>query len=264
MYFLYLDDSGSMQNKNERYIVLGGVCIFERRIHWVTKRLDELASKIHPTDPNSIEFHASAIYAANIEPWKSYSPSQRIKTIKNVLHVLDNEHESTVIFACAVHKDSFLNSDPIELAFEELCNRFDLFLRRIYFQSNKKDSQRGILVLDNSTYETSLQKLATEFRQIGTRWGKTIRNIVDVPLFVDSKASRLIQLADHIAYAVFRRYQAEDISYLNIIEGRIDSERGKIHGLVHKQHYNPACKCPACISRFIQSPTTDLSTPFDT
>lgn len=251
---MYLDDSGSIQNKNERYIVLGGVCIFERRVQWVTKRLDDLAAKINPTDPNSIEFHASAIYAGNIELWKSYKPFERINTIKNVLQVLNSE-QSTVIFACAIHKDSFVGSDPMEMAFEELCSRFDLFLRRIYHQSDKKDSQRGIIVLDNSTYETSLQKLAIEFRQIGTKWGKTIINIVDVPLFVDSKASRLIQLADHIAYAVFRRYQAEDISYFNIIEGKIDSEKGKIHGLVHKQHYNPACKCPSCISRLIQTPT---------
>lgn len=256
MYLLYLDDSGSVANKSENYVVLAGVCIFERGLYWITKRLDCLAAEIYPEDPNAIEFHASEIFSGRERPWNSIQDRrERINIIRKVLQCLDEEPSTTVIFGCAVHKDSFPNHDPIELAFEDLCSRFDLFLKRLYHTSN--EAHQGIIIFDKSTYETSLQLLSIKFRQLGTRWGRNIRNINEVPLFVESRASRIIQLADHIAYAIFRRYEAGDLNYFNCIEGRFDAEEGKIHGLVHKQHYNPRCTCPACISRLIPGPQSD-------
>lgn len=35
MHLLYLDDSGSAENKNEAYFVLGGVCVPERNMRWL-------------------------------------------------------------------------------------------------------------------------------------------------------------------------------------------------------------------------------------
>lgn len=138
----------------------------------------------------------------------------------------------------------------MEIAFEELCSRFDLQLKRIF--AVEKNPQRGLIVLDESSYETSLQNLAHNFRQIGTHGG-TIANLAEVPLFVDSRASRLVQLADHVAYAVFRRYEAKDTTFLDIILNKFDSGNGKLHGLIHKQNRETSCMCPACMSRNIQS-----------
>lgn len=63
MHLLYLDDSGSSKNADENHLVLGGVSLFEAQAHWITQEMDKLASTINPSDPNSVEFHASAIYA---------------------------------------------------------------------------------------------------------------------------------------------------------------------------------------------------------
>ena len=147
-----------------------------------------------------------------------------------------------------MHKKSFPNSDPMELAFEDLCSRFDLYLARLLAVDEEK--QRGLIIADESSYETSLQKLAGEFRLSGTRW-RRIKYLCDVPMFVNSQASRLVQLADHVAYAVFRRYESGDTSYFDIIASRFDEEAGSIHGLVHEQTAFPDCKCPACLSRRI-------------
>jgi len=122
---------------------------------------------------------------------------------------------------------AFISIYPkMEIAFEELVSRFDIYLNRIYREQNY--SHKGLIICDKSVYETSLQKLSIEFRKEGTRW-RDIRNIREVPIFVDSKASRLVQLADHIAYSVFRRYNAGDLTYFNCIENRFDSSDGKIH-----------------------------------
>ncbi len=175
---------------------------------------------------------------------------ERIGTIKSVLQCLDHAHRNIVVFACAVHKSSFPRVDPIEKAFEDLSSRFNMFLERNQTESDSRYIDKGLIVLDKSAYEQNIQTLARDFRQGGNRWGSQLRAICEVPLFVDSGASRLIQLADHIAYAVFRRYNADDLTYYNCIESRFDKDaEGRFHGLAHLQTINPNCTCPACLSR---------------
>lgn len=53
-------------------------------------------------------------------------------------------------------------------------------------------------------------------------------------MFLDSKASRLIQLADLVAFALYRHHEAGDSRYFEIIESCFDSEGGVIHGLYTK------------------------------
>ena len=245
MHLLYLDDSGSAGNPNEEYLVLAGVSVFEAQAHWITQQLDELAQSIHPHDPHSVEFHASEIFGRRTEPWRGMSRDEATGVIRAVLAVLRNSYDSARAFACAVHKLSYPNQDPMELAFEDLCSRFNLYLNRLRSQG---DRQRGLLILDESAHKTTLQRMAREFRTLGTQWG-IIRNLADTPLFIDSRASRVVQLADHVAYAVFRRYNARDTSYFDVMSSKFDSVDGVVHGLSHKQRRDPNCMCIACLSR---------------
>jgi hypothetical protein len=246
MYILYLDDSGSAPNPKERNLVLGGISVYERHTYWFTQRLDEIALKIDPVDPGSVEFHASEIFSGRIPPWDKFKvKEERIQIIKDVLTVVKDSYKQNVAFACVIHKTSYPERDPMEMAFEDLCSRFNLHLGRLYKDS--KDQHKGMIVLDESTHETSLQKMATDFRSFGTRWG-TVRNLAEVPLFTNSRSSRLVQIADHIAYAVFRRYEAGDTSYLDIIMSKFDFTDGIIHGLAHKTTAVD-CMCSSCLSR---------------
>lgn len=245
MHLLYLDDAGSAANPNEEYLVLGGVSVFESQAHWITQELDNLAAGIQPADPHGVEFHASEIFARRNAPWRGMSREEAQGVIKAVLDVLRRSYESARAFACAIHKASFPSQDAMELAFEDVCSRFSLYLRRLQAQG---DRQRGLIILDESAHETTLQRMARDFRTLGTQWG-IIRNLADTPLFVDSRASRVVQLADHVAYAVFRRYNAHDAQYFDIMASKIDSADGVIHGLAHKQTVDPNCMCIACLSR---------------
>lgn len=245
MHLLYLDDAGSAGNKAEDYLVLGGVSIFEAQVHWITQEMDKLATTINPSDPHAVEFHASEIFARREPPWRGMTRGEAQGVIKAVLEILKKSYDSARAFACAVHKASFPSRDPVELAFEDLCSRFDLYLKRLWSQGER---QRGILILDESAHETALQRLARDFRTLGTRWG-VVHNLAETPLFVNSMASRLVQLADHVAYAVYRRYNAHDAQYFDVIATKFDSCDGIVHGLVHKQSIDPSCMCVACMSR---------------
>jgi hypothetical protein len=179
------------------------------------------------------------------ERWGLAQPTkpERIEVIKGVLRVLDGAYADVIVMACAVHKASFPAEDPEQMAFEDLSSRFNLLMKR--------RSDRGLIVVDKSTYETALQNLTSTIRRQGNKWGSYLTSICEVPMFVDSAASRNIQLADHVAYSVFRRYNAADLTYFNCIEGRFDRDptSGVLHGLVHRQLGNPHCTCPACLSR---------------
>ena len=93
--------------------------------------------------------------------------------------------------------------------------------------------------------KTRLQSLALEFRTVGHRWGVT-RNLVDVPLFVDSRATRIIQYADLVAYAMWRKFEKGDDEFFNVIAGDFDSEGRVVHGLHHFKNFSDSCDCPAC------------------
>ncbi len=246
MHLLYLDDSGSIANKNEQYFVLGGVSVPETSVFWLSDQIEKIAERVDPINPRAVEFHASEIFGGRRIPWNRFSKEDRIQIIKDVLLVLKKAYSDIVVFACAIHKDSFPNDDLMSKAFEDLSSRFDMYLHRI---SPPGKYEKGIIILDKSTYENSLQELAKSFRMEGNRWGSRLKHIPEVPFFVDSKASRLTQLADHIAYAVFRRYNAGDLNYFNCIEDRFDRSAGVIHGLAHLQTVNPRCTCPACLTR---------------
>lgn len=245
MHLLYLDDAGSARNAHEDYFILGGVSVFEAQAHWFTRELDKLAESIDPGNPQNIEFHASEIFSRRSHPWKGMTREEAQGVIKSVLKVIANSYETARTFACAIHKPSFQGRDPVEMAFEDLCSRFDLYLTKL---RDSGDRQRGLLILDESSHETSLQNMARDFRILGTRWG-VLRNLADTPFFVDSKSSRLVQLADHVAYATFRRYQAGDSQYFDIIAGKFHSDEGVIHGLAHKEAGTAQCMCIACLSR---------------
>lgn len=57
------------------------------------------------------------------------------------------------------------------------------------------------------------------------------RNLAEVPVFLDSRASRLIQLADLVAYSVFQKFERGDTRFFDIITHRFDAVGGVVHGL---------------------------------
>lgn len=171
---------------------------------------------------------------------------KRESMIQCALATLKNQ-ASIRLFAIVIDKEAASPRDPVEMAFEEICNRFNLFLSRIYHR--RGDSQRGLIVMDKSdSQEHPLQMLARSFRIDGGRWGH-FRNLAEVPLFVDSKASRMVQLADLVAWSTFREYEFSDGRFFDPLIPLFDADGGVIHGLYHQRKMSEPCYCPACHSR---------------
>lgn len=226
MHLLYLDDSGSPADASQQYFVLAGISVFERQGHWLSERLDAVAARFNPADPGSIELHGSPMLKGS-KFWRSVPRAERIQAMTDALGVIASSHVSNRIFGVAVRKAAISPRDPVDYAFEQVCSRFDQYLMRLY---KAGDAQRGIIVLDKSAREAAIQNLAIDFKKNGHSWG-ILRNMAEVPVFLDSRNSRLVQLADLIAYAIFQKFERGDPTFLDVISHRFDASGGIVHGL---------------------------------
>ena len=137
---------------------------------------------------------------------------------------------AAVIDKLAFHLKTNGSVEPYEGAFQGLCSMFDLFLRRK--QKFKIQNERGIVVFDESqpALAKQMRTLLARFQSSGTKW-VNVDKVIETPFFFDSKASRLMQIADFASYAVFRWYESGDDGYLKLISDKFDTQHGKVHGL---------------------------------
>jgi hypothetical protein len=252
MYLLYVDNAGSAGNHEERHFVLGGVALFERQISHLEAAMNAVADRTGLPEPETLEFHGTEIRNGS-KRWRALRGAERREAI---LRDALGEGAAALrgrwaLFGVVVHKAAIAPRDPVEYAFEQLSSRFDQFLAR---QRRGGHVERGLMILDRSTRETRLQDLAGGFRRDGHSWGR-VRNIVDVPFFVDSKATRAIQYADLVTYALWRRFEKSDPTYFDVIRNQFDTHGGVVHGLLHERYADSRCDCPYCASRRLEGIT---------
>jgi uncharacterized protein DUF3800 len=194
--------------------------------------------------PRPVSFHAFRIHARAEPPWDTLTAAQAADVLRWLARLVSDSHETCALFAIVVQ--AILSwGRPYNFAFNELTRRFDLYLTRLHAQG---DTQRGLMVFDESRHEQRLQTLLRSYTVEGGPFGR-LRNFSDIPLFANSRSSRMLQLADYVAWATFRRYERAFANHFDQIVGRFDSEGGHMHGLLHRTRSFLTCYCPACHSR---------------
>ena len=128
---------------------------------------------------------------------------------------------------------------------------------------------RGLVIHDRRLVaEQDIQSWVSGWRAMAGTIGQ-LRNLADVPLFADSRATRLLQAADLVSYALYRRYRPdrpdrpEDMSAecFATIWPRFDAVNGATHGCVH---FSPLfgsgqCNCEPCSGRLLVEARTNYS-----
>jgi hypothetical protein len=159
--------------------------------------------------------------------WRGIPKITRETLIKDILNLIPSDR-SIRLFASVIAKSAALDIDIAGDLFTQVASRFDMFLGRMH---RKHDSQRCIAIFDKSTRELTIQRASYIFSHVGHQWGGRLNNFATVPLFLDSKMSRLIQLADLIAFSIFRHFEYNDDTYFSIIKNCFDADEKNIHGL---------------------------------
>ncbi|WP_323614905.1 DUF3800 domain-containing protein [Pseudomonas putida] len=228
MHLLYLDESGHEKDPNTNFFVMAGFAIFERSTHWLESQISPIAERFNAIDPGSVEFHGSPMFNGKDE-WKSFAPADRVQATVDILSLLANQQLGIRVFASVIETSTMPAHQILERSYEAVAHQFDSYLAWMW--SKYKNPQRGLVICDKASYEMRLQNLSTLFKHSGHSQGK-LRNFAEVPLFLDSKASRLIQMADLIAYWIFRFYQSKDDRGYRLIEPHIYRQGPEQVGLV--------------------------------
>lgn len=228
MHLLYLDESGHPNDPGTEFFVMAGFAVFERSTHWLESKINPIAARFRPQNPFAIEFHGSPMYSAKGD-WAGIAPVDRIQAVVDILTLLHNRQLQLRVFASVIEKSTMPQDQILHRSFEAIAHQFDQYLADMWVR--RRDAQRGLVVCDKASYEQKLQALSSLFKHQGHALGR-LRNFAEVPLFLDSKASRLIQMADLIAYWIFRYYQSKDDRGFRMIEPSILRRARQRVGLV--------------------------------
>lgn len=154
--------------------------------------------------------------------------------------------EFAVVFAEAIDKLHFDSARAGgrtigEQAFEQIVSRFEQFLTR-----DARPDTYGVLVHDNNqTVAKKHTDLMHRFHAEGTLWAK-IKQIAETPLFVDSRLTRLVQIADLCSYALRRYHENGEEELLGVVRDRAHHFNKRAVGI---RHYSAlTCECLICIA----------------
>lgn len=222
-----------------------------------------------PLNLEDYELHASDIRNAK-KPIPTMAKAQRVSIWaheeRSVRLDLLNEAYSLVasfrptstrlpitFFGVVVDSDFHSSWSPMDreqFAYEVLLNKFDVMLKK---SQSGRQANKGLVIHDRRVVaERDIQSWTSGWRVAAGKVGQ-LRNLADVPLFADSRASRLLQVADLLAYALYRRYNPDRIDdrYFKIIWPQFAPGGRDLHNCAH---YTPdygsgSCQCEPCTER---------------
>jgi Protein of unknown function (DUF3800) len=190
---------------------------------------------VHPFA--SLELHASRMWSGRHE-WARVPETDRRNALKAIHRHLAKwptpSGNDLALFAVAVHKPSF-PVHALERAHEELFARFDEFITR---QLHGGKRHRSVVIADDSSYEKLVQTLVRQWKSPKSRTG-ALHSFAEVPLYVDSKASALVQAADFVSWATWQYFEHGHVDHVQRLHARFDHHGGIQHGVAHLVRWLP-------------------------
>jgi hypothetical protein len=207
MQIMYVDESGGDDaNASNAYFILAGIVAFERSAYHICSEVDGIQEEFFPGTTSPVEFRASAIWSGNGEPWNSMLRPDRGRLMSRLYQFIA-AHEDLTLFGIPMHKPSFVSDHPMQKTCEELAGHFDRFLENLEIERPQHGKQRGLMIFDQSKHEKTVQALMAQYRTTGASFGR-VKRLAEVPLFTDSKITRMLQLADLVAVCDIQKLRA--------------------------------------------------------
>lgn len=249
MYLFYLDESGDPYAWSDQdNFILAGVAVHEGQVRNLSERLEDVQSSFFPSIQVPLEFHTCDIHSGS-KRFRRMSEENRLAYLDQAYDVVESApFPALVAFVTAIHITAVTDpTQALRACLEDISVRFNLFLIR-EFKAGYPN--KGLMIIDKSGRDKQLLELMAGFRRSGTNLGSThgyLGNIVDVPHFADSSCTRMLQLADLVAYSAHRYLNRGDDRYLNKVWSRIDTigPGGAMVGFKHIVGSSHRCSCRA-------------------
>lgn len=280
LYLLFVDESGT--HGGSHAFVLGGLAIHERDTRRLQTDLDNLVVRhLGSRPPNLDEFELHAAEMRNAKKpradakgqgvasiWASRPRDMRLALLSEAYDLIagfkpSDERLPVALFGVVLDRNFRPDWSQIErerYGYEVLLNRFDVMLKTTRVRRNLPNL--GLVIHDKRVVaERDIQSWTSEWRVAAGNIGR-IRNLADVPLFADSRATRLLQVADLVSYSIFRRFNPdiERESSFEKIWPKFHQEKGQVHGCIHfsPSYGQGACNCEPCAARLVAEATRDV------
>lgn len=265
MYLLALDESGT--HGGSPVMIVGGLAIHERDArplqteldavvhrHLSPLGLDPLAHELHATDirkPKGARPATATRGPRQASLWKTVPLATRTAVLEDAYRTLaqyeevDNKHPWS-IFACIIDARHRKFAQRERHAYDHVLHRFDEMVAER--STSTGVPQHGLVIHDRrSDEERNIQDRASTWRRTAGR----LTRLADVPLFADSRATRLLQAADLVNYALWRQFSTADTTYSGHVWPRTYQLAGRMTGAIHitPAFRTGACGCPPCQAR---------------
>lgn len=245
MYLLYSDESGNVRNPSDSAVVVGGIAVHEDAVRPLAGAFNKiLAEFVGTRSAKQLEVHGSPMRRGR-DGWGAYSVAKRHALAHRLLELtVDWTHSgsSSTVEPFVVAIDRGYSQAPLETAYGELLFSFDQFLRA---GRREGEPHNGVLVADRGHYERTLEAWVEVARARHRRPRQDARRLyalAETPFFVDSRSTRLMQLADLVAHTIFRAFNAGDWTWAQTLLPGLEVGVGRLLHLTG----DGACDCPAC------------------
>lgn len=202
---MYVDDSGTpYQNDITTHYVIAGVIVHECELTNMEKQVQQYKIQYFTgEDYQNEEIHLHEIY-------KSRGEFVRLSKVKKY-RLLDNLYLGVIedlpitIIAVGIDKIRFRHSHPSwsisKAAWTFLTERFDTFVS----ENSSRQNEKGLMRIDQTSNicKKETLEIVNHLRKHGSYFREII-NVAEEPLFLDSKYSEGLQLADAISYCTLR------------------------------------------------------------
>jgi Protein of unknown function (DUF3800) len=248
MYLLYADESGDLSDPHTNVFVVGGIAVHEEAVRPLAGEINATINRYLGRSVGiRVELHGAPM-RVGAGRWKAVRASKRRGLYHAMMQKLcswEHSESASKIEPFVVIIDRNHSQSPTETAYGELLYMFDQFLRE---GRREGRMHNGVLVADRSRYERTLEawvELArTRFKR-PRQDPRRLYALAETPFFVDSQSTRLMQLADLLAHAYFRAYNASD----NTLAATVAQSLATVVP-VRIVHFtsDSACACIACQS----------------
>ena len=230
MYFFYLDESGSRdlntgteENPTHIYVLLavgiyeGNWRSFEREVSQVKMQIASRLRRDGKGDFDPADCEVKSNWLRLAEALQKDSPFLSALEPGDIKRLTDVYREQVVKRSCiaiaTVIDKRYLRPGTTGDVFHRIA--YELVLERVQnYMVEYQPWHQALVVMDDTSVQLN-RAVAMRHESLLRRGNRNMRfsNIVEYPFFTRSELSNGVQLADQLAYNVYRAFRNEDVAY---------------------------------------------------